>query len=67
MILFSKLFRIGDRVRITTGGLDGLTGIIRRFCNSGNPVVAIDGLFEVMVGLRTIKLTTPTVDTSRLN
>jgi len=34
---------------------------------SGSPVLAIEGLFEVMVGLKMIKLTTVTVDASRLN
>jgi hypothetical protein len=67
MDIFSKLLHIGDRVRITAGGLKGLTGIIRRFGLSGSPVLAIDGLFEVMVGLKMIKLTTMTVDASRLN
>jgi hypothetical protein len=64
---FSKLLRIGDRVRVTAGTLKGLTGIIRRFGCAGNPVLAIDGLFEVMVGLKAIKLTAATVDASKLN
>ena len=64
---FSKLLRIGDRVRVTAGSLTGLTGIIRRFGCAGNPVLAIDGLFEVMVGLKAIKLTAATVDATKLN
>jgi ribosomal protein L24 len=67
MDFFSKLLRAGDRVRIITGGLKGLTGIIRRFSSGGNPVLAVDGLFEVMVGLKNIRMTTATVDARRLN
>ena len=67
MDFFCKLLRAGDRVRIITGGLKGLTGIIRRFSSGGNPVLAVDGLFEVMVGLRNIRLSTVTVDGRKLN
>jgi hypothetical protein len=62
-----KVLRIGDRVRIMAGGLKGLTGIIRRFGSSGSPVLAVDGLFEVMVGLKNVRLSTLTVDARRLN
>ena len=67
MDFFSKFLRAGDRVRIITGGLQGLTGIIRRFSSSGNPVLAVDGLFEVLVGLKNVRLSTVRVDARKLN
>jgi hypothetical protein len=67
MDFFFKLLKIGDRVRVTAGGLKGLTGIIRRFGSTGNPVLAIDGLFEVMVGLKRIQLTAATVNSRNIN
>jgi hypothetical protein len=44
-------------VLVTAGVLSGLRGVVRRFGSLGNPVSAIDGFFEVMVGVKVVKVT----------
>ena len=55
MLYDGKLFLIGDHVRISNGVLKGLTAVISGFGSRGNPILCVDGFFNVMVGLQHIK------------
>jgi hypothetical protein len=47
--------------------LIGLTGVIRGFGSVGNPMLCLDGLFEIMVGSQSIELMTMEVGARNLN
>jgi hypothetical protein len=50
-----KAFLIGERVVITAGTLIGLRGVVIGFGSSGNPILDIDRLFRVSVGMAAIQ------------
>ena len=43
MIVHPEMYRMGSRVRVTTGSLSGLVGVVVKVTKSGNYRLNIDG------------------------